>query len=314
MQSPILAAEEAANLSVPDDTYVAGLLRTVDVAVSSVFAVRYVPPYSMKMSATGREKSIARGRENSVRKEVLRLSASVLRPDAFSMMDLLAEACQSRHAVLRDVGGHRANSACSTNLSIIDMKGAIMDAAHAALTASAPSRKPRFLVFHCWDRSERISMACCLIGTGTRGFASSVSPGAGVVSPCSFMVHFRSRSGRLKTVPRLPLSIKNDKNEGGKRRRRLATTLDSAPILSVTISHVEKHILQPAIHCPWTYSLCLSPGDDGLPVEVIPRAVIERNGKVVSRVRNGVISCWSQARDAWRICIRVYRAVLQSDH
>ncbi|KAK5624558.1 hypothetical protein RRF57_000273 [Xylaria bambusicola] len=58
MQSPILAAEDAANLSVPEDTNVMGLPRIVEEAVSSVFAVRYVPPYSIQMSATGRENSI----------------------------------------------------------------------------------------------------------------------------------------------------------------------------------------------------------------------------------------------------------------
>ncbi len=52
-----------------------------------------------------------------------------------------------------------------------------MDAAHAALAASAPSRKLRFFVFHCWDSSEGMPTACCLIG----GFASSERSGAGSV-------------------------------------------------------------------------------------------------------------------------------------
>lgn len=41
---PDVAVEEAANLAVPEDTYVAGWPRAVDEAVSSVLAVRYVPP------------------------------------------------------------------------------------------------------------------------------------------------------------------------------------------------------------------------------------------------------------------------------
>lgn len=38
--SPVLAVEEATNLAVPEVTRVAGLFLTVDVAVSSVLAVR----------------------------------------------------------------------------------------------------------------------------------------------------------------------------------------------------------------------------------------------------------------------------------
>jgi hypothetical protein len=41
---PIFAVDEATNFVVPAVTSVAGSLRTVDVIVSSVFAVRYVPP------------------------------------------------------------------------------------------------------------------------------------------------------------------------------------------------------------------------------------------------------------------------------
>jgi len=85
----MLAADEAANLSVPEDTYVADFPRiTVDDAVSSVFAVRYVPPYSMKMRATGRENSILWGRVTRLRRELLMLSARVLRPEAFSIIPL----------------------------------------------------------------------------------------------------------------------------------------------------------------------------------------------------------------------------------
>lgn len=43
-QSPIFALDEAANFSVPEVTSVAGLFCTVEVMVSRVLAVKYVPP------------------------------------------------------------------------------------------------------------------------------------------------------------------------------------------------------------------------------------------------------------------------------
>jgi hypothetical protein len=89
-----------------------------------------------------------------------------------------------------------------TNLSIMDMMGAIIHAALAALARSAPSRKPRFFVFHFWDSFDDISTACCGLGigtgvgsgTGTGGFVSSGRLGAGTISvslgmSSSFMVY-----------------------------------------------------------------------------------------------------------------------------
>jgi hypothetical protein len=88
MDIPTLVAEEAANLPVPDVTDVAGRLRTVDVTVSSVLAVRYVPPYSMKMRKNGLEKKMDWGRSRRVRSEDRIELARVFRPEAFSMIDL----------------------------------------------------------------------------------------------------------------------------------------------------------------------------------------------------------------------------------
>lgn len=89
MHRPTLAADEAANLPAPEEMAVAGLLVAVDVAVSSALAVRYVPPYKMKMRAQGREKSAGPGRRMKFRTEERIESMRELRPDAFSMMDLI---------------------------------------------------------------------------------------------------------------------------------------------------------------------------------------------------------------------------------
>jgi hypothetical protein len=88
MHIPTFAAELLANLRVPAVTVVAGLLWTVDVAVSSVLAVRYVPPYTMKIRATGFEKRSACGRRKKVEREDLRALAIDWRPEAFSTIDL----------------------------------------------------------------------------------------------------------------------------------------------------------------------------------------------------------------------------------
>lgn len=48
-----------------------------------------MPPYSMKMSATGLEKRVRGGCRRSVRREVLRLAERVFRPEAFSIIALL---------------------------------------------------------------------------------------------------------------------------------------------------------------------------------------------------------------------------------
>lgn len=79
---------------------------------------------------------------------------------------------------------------------MIDMTGAIMEAAPAALAMSAPSRGPRFLVFHCCDSSEGIFTVRCVAGAGTGGLASIGRPGAGMASvglviPLSFMLLFQ---------------------------------------------------------------------------------------------------------------------------
>lgn len=52
----MFAVEEAANLADPLVTSAAGLFWTVEVRVSRVLAVRYVPPYSIHISPKGFEK------------------------------------------------------------------------------------------------------------------------------------------------------------------------------------------------------------------------------------------------------------------
>jgi hypothetical protein len=52
----MLAVDDAANFIGPDVTRVGDLLWIVDSIVSRVLAVRYVPPYSIKMRAKGFEK------------------------------------------------------------------------------------------------------------------------------------------------------------------------------------------------------------------------------------------------------------------
>lgn len=88
MHRPTLAADEATNFPAPEETVVGDLLVMVEVAVSRALAVRYVPPYSMKMRAHGREKSADDGRRRRFRTEERIESSRELRPDAFSMMDL----------------------------------------------------------------------------------------------------------------------------------------------------------------------------------------------------------------------------------
>jgi hypothetical protein len=64
--------EEAANFAVPLVTSVAGLFSMVEVRVSSVFAVRYVPPYSIHIRPKGLEKMRLRGRKRKVLREFFR--------------------------------------------------------------------------------------------------------------------------------------------------------------------------------------------------------------------------------------------------
>jgi hypothetical protein len=60
-------------------------------------------------------------------------------------------------------------------LSIIDIKGATIAAAEAALTASDTSRRPRFLVFHClFDSSVDLAPMSTTFGTfSASGFLRS---------------------------------------------------------------------------------------------------------------------------------------------
>lgn len=87
-QSPMFAVDEAANLRVSEVTYVAGLFCTVEVMVSRELAVRYVPPYTMQMSAKGFEKMRWWGRRTKEVRDSLRDSLSVACPEAFCIIPL----------------------------------------------------------------------------------------------------------------------------------------------------------------------------------------------------------------------------------
>jgi hypothetical protein len=87
----MLAVDEAANLRVSEVTYVAGLFCTVEVMVSRELAVRYVPPYSMQMSAKGFEKTRLWGRRTKDVRDSLRESFSVACPEAFCIIPLYTE-------------------------------------------------------------------------------------------------------------------------------------------------------------------------------------------------------------------------------
>lgn len=57
------------------------------------------------------------------------------------------------------------------------IRGATIDAADAALAKSAPSRRPRFLVFHCcWSLEDGISTAS-LLGIGIGEAAGAAASG-----------------------------------------------------------------------------------------------------------------------------------------
>lgn len=100
--------------------------------------------------------------------------ARVFRPDAFSIMDLE----RGRGQRIWEPDGKLA-----TFLSIMDMRGATIDAAHAALVKSAPSLKPMFFVFHrCCSPDEGMSLPGSGIGDGDAGLTSGFS------TPTSFFI------------------------------------------------------------------------------------------------------------------------------
>lgn len=89
-QSPMFAVDDAANLVVPAVTNAAGLFFIVDVTVSSVFAVMYVPPYNIATRANGFENSNVCGRNTRFLSDDVIEAFSVLTPEAFSMIPLSA--------------------------------------------------------------------------------------------------------------------------------------------------------------------------------------------------------------------------------
>lgn len=87
-QRPTLAPDEAANFVVPLVIDDAGRFLTVALKVSTVFAVKYVPPYSIQIRANGLEKMRVWGCRASVMSESLNDSLRVACPEAFCMIAL----------------------------------------------------------------------------------------------------------------------------------------------------------------------------------------------------------------------------------
>lgn len=117
-----------------------------------------MPPYNRKMRPKGRERIVARGERRRDRKERRREVERVAAPEAFSIIELDGGGGNWLvHRKLK-VGEGDWKRDCqswkkerkegTTYRSIIEITGATSTAAEAALTRSAPSRRPRFLVFH----------------------------------------------------------------------------------------------------------------------------------------------------------------------
>lgn len=87
-QRPTLAVEEAANFIVPLVTSVAGLFLTVEVAVSKVLAVKYVPPYSKQTRPNGFENMRLCGLVKNVMADAFREFLREFWPEAFCMIAL----------------------------------------------------------------------------------------------------------------------------------------------------------------------------------------------------------------------------------
>jgi hypothetical protein len=171
-QRPIFAVDEAANFAVPLVTRVAGLFCTVEVRVSRVLAVRYVPPYSIHIRPKGLEKIRLWGRRRKVVREAFKEFLRVAWPEAFCIIALQIHLSSDSG---NETGGR-------TNLSITVMSGATRLAAHAPDTKSDASRKPRFFVFHTLGSIRGVPAT---FDTGDIGFGAGwVSiPRAGLSSP-----------------------------------------------------------------------------------------------------------------------------------
>lgn len=115
-----MAVEEAANFIVPLVTSVAGLFLTVEVAVSKVLAVKYVPPYSKQTRPNGFEKMRLCGLVKNAMADAFREFLREFWPEAF----------------------------CMIALSMTAMTGATIPAARKPAVKSDAKRNPKFLVFH----------------------------------------------------------------------------------------------------------------------------------------------------------------------
>jgi hypothetical protein len=138
---PTLAVEEAANLAVPLVTYEAGLFWIVEDMVSTVLAVKYVPPYSKQMRPKGFEKMRLCGLRRKAVTEDFKEFLRVFWPEAFCMIAL-----QDNQSVLTPGRGRDG-----TDLSITVMTGATNPAAKNPAVKSEANRRPIFFVFHTLD-------------------------------------------------------------------------------------------------------------------------------------------------------------------
>lgn len=133
--------EEAANLAVPLVTYEAGLFWIVEDMVSTVLAVKYVPPYSKQMRPKGFEKMRLCGLRRKAVTEDFKEFLRVFWPEAFCMIAL-----QDNQSVLTPGRGRDG-----TDLSITVMTGATNPAAKNPAVKSEANRRPIFFVFHTLD-------------------------------------------------------------------------------------------------------------------------------------------------------------------
>lgn len=101
-----------------------------------------------------------------------------------------------------------------------------MDAAHEALTASAPIRRPRFFVFHWPDTFDCISTAWCLAGIGT-GSASIGTPAGGIgLIGLDILLSFMFE---LEVAPKIDNRLSKEKKPSGCRLIDTANIQDRKP-------------------------------------------------------------------------------------
>lgn len=118
----MFAVEDATNFVVPLVTCEEDLFCMVEVTVSRVLAVRYVPPYSMQMRANGLEKTREWGRRMKEVIEDLREFLRVFWPDAFCIMplqDISWILGRGEHVLVNDCNNWCYHTSCGESSSSI---------------------------------------------------------------------------------------------------------------------------------------------------------------------------------------------------